>query len=343
MNKEKKKNIIYVIVLIALMALTFTLVFRNYDFNETMEIIRKADKKWVVLGVLLNCCFLTIGAFNLKILLKTLGSKVSMINALKYFLVETYFCAVTPSASGGQPMEMIEMKRDGIAFSKSTVSLIVIAIAYKSVLIVYAAIMLILMAGGTVFSMGRLNWLFYLGIFTNVLAVVFMLLALFCGDILRNVLKGCVDFFNKIHKLKKYDDYIDSINKMVCNYREGAAYILKHRKVFYTVMITTFIQRSCRFAVTYAVYRALGLSLHSLGWIVLIQAIVCVSSEMIPVPGAIGVSESCYLSAAEPYFGKAYLVPSMILSRGISFYGLLALSGLVVVIIQLTSVAKKQE
>ncbi len=343
MSKEKKKNIIYVVVLIALMALTFTLVFRNYDFDETMQIIRTAEKKWIVLGVLLNCCFLTIGAFNLKILLKTLGSKVSMINALKYFLVETYFCAVTPSASGGQPMEMLEMKRDGIALSKSTVTLIVIAIAYKSVLIVYAAIMLILMGTGTIFSLGHLNWLFYLGIVTNVLAVVFMVLALFCGDVLRKALIGCLNLMNRIHKLKRYDKYLEDINKMMSNYREGAAYIFKHRKVFYTVMISTFIQRSCRFAVTYAVYRALGLSGYSLGWIVLVQAIVCVSSEMIPVPGAIGVSESCYLAAAEKYFGKAYLVPSMVLSRGISFYGLLALSGIVVIIIQLTSVAKNRE
>ena len=124
MDKEKKKNLIYPLVLIALIGVTFYFIFRNYDINETRRLLHSADKSWVALAVLLNLAFVGIGAFNLKLLLKTLGSKVSMIKSVKYVLVETYFCAVTPSASGGQPMEMLEMKRDGVAFSKSTISLI---------------------------------------------------------------------------------------------------------------------------------------------------------------------------------------------------------------------------
>lgn len=340
MDKEKRKNLIYVAVLIVLIAVTFFLIFRNYDLAETMELLQTANKGWITLAVILNLTFVGIGAFNLKILLSTLGSKVSIVKAIKYVLVETYFCAVTPSASGGQPMEMLEMKRDGVALSKSTISLIVIAIAYKGALLIYALMMIAMIRTGIVDNLGALKWLFYLGIGMNLAAVIFMSLALFCGDIFRKLLVNIVNFVNSIHELKKYDKHINDINKVMKNYREGAAYILKHRKVFYMVLISTFLQRTCRFAVTYAVYRAFGLSGTSFAWIILLQAIVNVSADMIPIPGAVGVSENCYLNAFSEVFGKKLVLPSMVLSRGISFYGLVLLSGVLVVFLQLKSVAE---
>ncbi|MCR4745909.1 MAG: flippase-like domain-containing protein, partial [Lachnospiraceae bacterium] len=154
------------------------------------------------------------------------------------------------------------------------------------------------------------------------------------------LLVNIVNFVNSIHELKKYDKHINDINKVMKNYREGAAYILKHRKVFYMVLISTFLQRTCRFAVTYAVYRAFGLSGTSFAWIILLQAIVNVSADMIPIPGAVGVSENCYLNAFSEVFGKKLVLPSMVLSRGISFYGLVLLSGVLVVFLQLKSVAE---
>ena len=67
---------------------------------------------------------------------------------------------------------------------------------------------------------------------------------------------------------------------------------------------------------------------------------------MIPIPGAVGVSESCYINAFTNSFGKNRVVASMVLSRGISFYGLVLVSGIVVVILQITgcySAADKKE
>lgn len=334
---SRKKNLIYVGILILLIAITFYFIFRSYDLNETLKVLHTADKLWITFAVTANLAFLVIGALNLKLVLRSIGKKVKLIKTLKYVLVETYFCAVTPSASGGQPMEMLEMKRDGIAFSSSTIVLIVIAIAYKAMLLVYAAGMFVLAQNGIINSLGNLKWLFKLGVVLNFGAVAFMMMALFCGDFFRKLMLGILHFIDEKHPLKKYDAYVDKINYLMKNYREGAAHILKHRKMFYMVLLLTFIQRGCRFAVTYLIYRAFGLSLESLTTIVLMQAIVSVAADMMPIPGAVGISETCYLRIFGSVFGASFLVPSMVLSRGISFYGVVVLSGLVVVILQLGS------
>lgn len=337
---ENKKNLIYVGVLVVLIAITFTVIFQKFDFNETMGVINNSDKKWLAAGCICNALFVVFSALSLKVIFKSIHVKIPMRHAIKYILVEQYFCAITPSASGGQPMEMLEMKRDGIKFSSSTIALIVIAIAYKGMLLVYVGIMALMGKWKLVECLGQLRWLFDLGIAMNVIAVLFMLLALFCGESIRKTLLFIIDRIDSIHHLKRHDEHVNRVNKMMKNYREGAGYILKHKSVFYKVIIFIFLQRASRFAVTYMIYKSFGLTGTSAIDIILLQACVSVSADMIPIPGAVGVSESCYLRAFKTVFGIGHVAPSMVLSRGISFYGLVLAAGIVVVILQLSSLKK---
>ena len=79
--------------------------------------------------------------------------------------------------------------------------------------------------------------------------------------------------------------------------------------------------------VPYLVYRALGLSGIGVWQIMGLQLILLVSSDMIPLPGSVGVSESLFLVLYDAIFGKTLLYSAIMLCRGISFYLLLIVSG----------------
>ena len=63
---------------------------------------------------------------------------------------------------------------------------------------------------------------------------------------------------------------------------------------------------------------------------VLLQAAIYVSVEMLPLPGAQGITELLYQNVFGGIFG-AFLAPSMLVVRGMDFY-LLMIIGLVFVI-----------
>ena len=52
---------------------------------------------------------------------------------------------------------------------------------------------------------------------------------------------------------------------------------------------------------------------------------ISVSVDMLPLPGGMGISETLYMVMFAPVFGEAMLT-SMVLSRGISYYGQLFIS-----------------
>ena len=75
-------------------------------------------------------------------------------------------------------------------------------------------------------------------------------------------------------------------------------------------------------------YRAFGLHDFSAITIVLLQAVISISVDMLPLPGGMGISEKLFLTVFVPVFGAELLLPGMILSRGLSYYTELLLSAL---------------
>lgn len=77
-----------------------------------------------------------------------------------------------------------------------------------------------------------------------------------------------------------------------------------------------------------------GFSLKGTGFltIALLQAAVYIAVDMLPVPGAQGITELMYCSVFSSVFPGHYLMASLYVNRGISFYFLLLVSLAVVAV-----------
>jgi uncharacterized membrane protein YbhN (UPF0104 family) len=69
--------------------------------------------------------------------------------------------------------------------------------------------------------------------------------------------------------------------------------------------------------------------------ITVLQSVISVSVDMLPLPGGMGISETLYMAIFLPIFGELML-PSMLLSRGISYYGQMLISALMTCVAHLT-------
>lgn len=91
-------------------------------------------------------------------------------------------------------------------------------------------------------------------------------------------------------------------------------------------IIGTFLQRGRAFFLTYVVYRGLGLYGTPMLDIILLQASVYIAVDMLPVPGAQGITEAMYRAVFKNVFPADCLVASICITRGISFYLVMAVS-----------------
>ena len=333
MVKAVKKNLKYIINIgfIALISLlVFRVLFKGQELSTILKDLHYADKRWLVLGIVMVFFFVAGESVIIHYMLRMFKEKIHFRTCLKYSFIGFFFSCITPSSSGGQPAQMFYMKKDGISIGLSTLIMLIIAITYKAVLVVLGGIFLIFRKDFIMNSMGKLGWLLILGFVLNVGYIALLIVITLKPLWAKKVGVKLINFLRRIRLInrKKKNKYIDKLSRICDNYMTGAKYIQENVWSVLKIFLITIVQRVILFAVTWIVYKAYGLSGSSFMDIIILQTIISIACEMLPLPGAAGITEACFLVAFTGIFGK-FLRPAMLLSRGLSFYVLLLMSGVV--------------
>ncbi len=333
--KSRKKIIFNGVFLAVVFALTVYGVFHGEDLSSMMDAIHRADKRWLVPGIALVAFFIWGESIIIWYMMRSSGICLKKRTCFLFSSVGFFFSCITPSASGGQPMQIYYMKKEKISIPVSTVILMIVTITYKLVLVVIGV-------GIAIFGRGFLHKylegilpVFYLGLALNIFCVTFMTILVFHPLLAKAILVKGMKLLERLHLMKKKEGRLKKLEDSMDTYRNTAAYLKNNPFVIVKVIGITFIQRMALFAVTWFVYQAFGL--HGTGFweILFLQAVISVSVDMLPLPGGMGISEALFLNIFSPVFG-GLLLPGMVLSRGLGYYGELLISAVFTVVAQLT-------
>ena len=324
-----KKNIRNVSVFLLLIYLTFYFIFKGQNFEEILDLIGKVDLKFIALAIVFMSFFVICDGFNIRKMLRNLNEKTTIWKCIKYSLIGFFFSAITPAASGGQPMQIYYMHKDNIKVENSTLTFLInlscmqvatISLALFNIIFNYKYMKLPMVL------------LFILGIFLNLSALIFLLIAIFS----RRVSKGMINFLVKIMKLfriKNIEEKKEKLEIGLQKYQKNSKEIRSRKRVIFKVLIRTYIQYISLFSVTYFVYRALGFNEYNIFNLIATQSVLYGTVSGIPLPGSVGASESAYLALFEHiYKDKNLLETAMVVDRFINFYLLVIISLFIVVI-----------
>ena len=333
--KSRKKIIFNGVFLAVVFALTIYGVFHGEDLSSMMDAKNRADKPWLITGNSLVAFFIWGESIIIWYMMRSSGIQLKKRTCFLFSSVGFFFSCITPSASGGQPMQIYYMKKEKISIPVSTVILMIVTITYKLVLVVIGI-------GIAIFGRGFLHKylegilpVFYLGLALNIFCVTFMTILVFHPLLAKAIMVKGMKLLERLHLVKKKDGRLKKLEDSMDTYRNTAAYLKNNPFVIVKVIGITFIQRMALFAVTWFVYQAFGL--HGTGFweILFLQAVISVSVDMLPLPGGMGISETLFLNIFSPVFG-GLLLPGMVLSRGLGYYGELLISAAFTVVAQLT-------
>lgn len=323
--QAKKKVIWNVVILITVFGLTMYGVFYGEDLGAMMDAIRRADKIWLIPGVVMVVCFIWGESIIIWYMMRSFRIRLKKRVCFLFSSVGFFFSCITPSATGGQPMQIYYMKKENIPIPVSTVILMVVTITYKLVLVVTGIGILIFGRGFLGSYLEPILPVYYLGLALNVFCVSFMTILVFHPLLAEEILIKGMDLLEKLHLMKTKEARREKLGKAMQVYRETAAYLKSHYRVIINVILITFVQRFLLFSVTWMVYLAFGLSGTSAWDIVLLQAVISISVDMLPLPGGMGISESLFLRIFGAVFGGLTL-PALVLSRGLGYYSQLIIS-----------------
>lgn len=330
--KETKKFInrgIQLLSFLLLMLITFYIIFSKNDIRTIYTAIRTLHPLALILMTACAVFYVCAEGFMIWYLLRVSGKKTRLSQCFGYSFIGFFFSGITPSATGGQPAQLVVMKKKGIPLGDATLTLMTVALLYKLVLVLIGTGLLLFWKNGIDTCLNGYTTLYYFGLCLNLLFVILLLLVMFHGDWMEKLLLSVEKIGIRLRLCKPSERRNAAFHRIVTDYQNAFRFFLSHKSKILFVTFCTFLQRCSLFLLPCLIYRGMGLNGYHALTIIALQASIYISVDMLPLPGSQGISELMYHTVFAPVFPGNALTASMCITRGISFYFLLILGAII--------------
>ncbi|NLY08334.1 MAG: flippase-like domain-containing protein [Tissierellia bacterium] len=295
--------------------------FKSTDKAAVISAFSSFNPVFLVAAVACFILYLSFESLAYKGLLNRLGENTTFFRSLGYSMSDFLFSSITPGGSGGQPGQFYFMVKDGMSPSNSVFSLFPFNMVYHICLIVIGAIAIITGAMNVIADVNLIKILIIYGLLAQLLMVIWLSLALHSKRVLPIIVKTFFNIARKVPFLKRLANKEAECNEHMEQYKVNGQWLKRNPatalKLAFWIMGMLFFS----YSVPYFIYRGLGYA--QLNWIqfVLLQGLVVIALESIPIPGGVGVAEHTFTGvySAITISGGGFAL--MILTRAVNLYG----------------------
>ena len=193
-----KKGLFCTFLFTGLLALTAFLFLKDQDLGQLLRVLRQAHVPWLIVGGSCMVFFFCCEALNIQRGLRIFGSHAPYQSCLRYAITGFFFSSVTPSASGGQPMQLYDMCQDGHSPAHGTLALLTEFFSFQLAAVAIALISFSLYQN-EILSLRREVWLlFVVGTALNVVVVLLLAIAVFSPKILPSLWRWLMNLAQKL-------------------------------------------------------------------------------------------------------------------------------------------------
>ena len=201
MSSGLKKILSFLFIALSITAV-FCIAFSNEDLTNAWDAIKQMNVFW--LAGIFGCwlIYTVCDGMNYWCYLRGQGFKISIGRAVNVALIGFYYCNITPSSAGGQPMQVNSMRKAGIPVGYGTMAVTIRFITNQTMTSVIALVLYFLNRNYVHEQLAAAIWLVRIGWLINFAAVPLVLLAAFKRNWVQKFAEMMIRFFWKQSILK---------------------------------------------------------------------------------------------------------------------------------------------
>lgn len=339
MEKKKPKLSGIVIFNIIVGVLTAVmLLFFIFSKNGIIDFFRSGEYIIVWLLILALVVFdmnIIVDSVVTYIFLKSQYPRIRFLDALKISCVGMFFSAITPSSTGGQPMQLYLMSKMKISVGFGSACMTQKFIVYQFVTMAFSIFAICVKFDhlSSAFTGFWSSAFIVLGFLSQLLVTALFLVVSFSERLTCKLLGLLTKILRKL-RVKNTEKKIARLTSEFRMFMDSNRMLMQNKKRVVTVYALVFVQVLLILSVPFFVYLSVGIpqNASSLGlpvgnWFdfVCIQSFVLFTSNLIPLPGASGGAEAAFAMYYGSYFGDK-TVTAIVLWRAITYYGTIILT-----------------
>lgn len=302
----------------------------NRQFGNVFHTISNLTPGFLSLGILIILVYFVFEGEIFRLLLHSQGYHISFLSGQKNALLGLYYSYITPSSTGGQPMQAAYLLRDKIPVGISTAVLIMKFVCFQCGFVVISVASLLGMYGKLKAENPGIIPFTILGIAINGFSILFFV-SLFLKPVSQVFCRLAKRLVSKVGFLRKREGLNETIDRFQADFSSYTDDFKGKQKSLVAGVLLSIPQFIVQMSVIYFIFRSFGYHNVSYFEIVAVQSLLQVSVSFMPMPGASGAQEIGFSSFFHNYFVNDDLYAAVMVWRFFTYY-LVVIAGAVFVV-----------
>lgn len=313
----------------------------NNELGEIVETLGSLRLGWVWLAGGCIVLYLFLRMATLRFYLGRRGHRISWLQAAGVTGAGQFYSAITPSSSGGQPMQVLHLHKIGVPVSLGTACVCVKFLGFQIAFLAMGAVLWLANIGMVAQQLAGFRWLVGAGFLINSGLIVAVILTIPKSQAVDRLIWWVIRLGVRLRIVKDGNAAFKSFDGAVRDYREALLQLMRSPADALAVFGLSLLQVLAYMAVVVCLYHAFGLAGVSGVKLLTIQLLLFIAAAFVPLPGAAGAQESGFCVFFHGIFPEASLMAAMVSWRFFSYYLLLFL-GLVMMLLEWVFDRKKR-
>mgnify|MGYP004493855871 CR=1 FL=1 len=332
MTGSKGSKVFSLIVIVLTIAMVCVLAFSNEELVNAGDALRSLRP-----GALLGCvlCFLGYAVFDgvgLFAFLRRQGYPIKLSSSIHLSFTGLYYANITPSSSGGQPMQVYLLNQRGVPVGVSSSALSVRLMANQLMIVLMTAGLWIANGGFIQQQLGGVKGIVLLGLVINGAAVPLLLAVTFFQNAVQKCGAWIVHLLARWRWIKQEEKMLTKLTAILNNYHASVRLCLRQPGQLLLQLLLSGLQMLSLMFIPVCVYHAFGQSGASDSELLAVALMLFVSASYTPLPGASGAQEGVFALYFANIFPDGIRFMALLLWRFFTYYISLILGAIVTVV-----------
>ncbi|MBQ6594772.1 MAG: flippase-like domain-containing protein [Clostridia bacterium] len=323
--KEKLKKHGWTIYITGASAAVLIIVFANTDIRSIGSAFKQLRPVPTAGAGLCIAAYFCLRAVTTDYYLRLHGYRLSMRELLGVTGTGEFYSAVTPSASGGQPAQVVRLVRCGVPASVGTACMSIKFVGFQLAYLALGAVLWLGQWDEVAAHLYGFRWLVGLGFLLNLGLVGLVLLTIPRSRLLERLSGFAVGVLARIHVLRDPEKALSRFLGAVQEYRDALRQLFSRPRSAAVLLLLSLAEALCYFGMPVMLCHAFGLTGTADILVLTLHVLLFVASAFLPLPGAAGASESGFCIFLAGVYPADDIAAAMLCWRFFSYYLLLLL------------------
>jgi len=319
MSSGVKKLLSFLLIALSITAVFF-IAFSNEDLTNAWDAIKKMNLLWLACIFACWLVYTVCDGMNYWFYLRGQGFRISIGRAVNVALIGFYYCNITPSSAGGQPMQVNSMRKAGIPVGYGTMAVTIRFITNQTMTSLIALVLYFLNRDFVHRQLAGAIWLVRIGWLINFAAVPLVLLAAFKRNWVQKLAEMLIGWLEKTHIIRNREAAVSKVTEVLDTYHTALLDLMHSPGQILLQFACSTLGLLALFATTVFVYYAFGMTGTPWYHVLTISCLLFVSASYTPLPGASGAQEGGFLLYFRNIFRDGTIGLALLIWRFFTFY-----------------------